>query len=109
MISYGKKSDQIHVILENYKDISIKGATRASRVTNDGHLNVGAVSEVVSDEQSLPSPMDDFFHRQSNKISFQDFFVRYCFTNYTSAKPLNLAGGLKFDPGGIAQLVELLI
>ena len=75
VITYGQKSDQIHVILENYKDISIKGATRASRATKDGHLNVGAVCELLSEEQSLPTPMDDFFHRQSNKISIQDFFV----------------------------------
>ena len=76
--SYGQQSEQIHLILENYKDMSIKGAARATRATKDGNLNVGAVCEVVSEEQSLPSPLDDFFDRQSNKISYQNFFVKYC-------------------------------
>ena len=47
----------------------IKGAARATRATKDGHLNVGAVREEVSEEQSLPPPLDDFLDRQSNKIS----------------------------------------
>ena len=69
MISYGHKSEQIHLILESYTDMSIKGAVRATRATKDGNLNVGAVCEVVSEEQSLPSPLDDLFDRESNKIS----------------------------------------
>ena len=80
--SYGQQSEQIHLILENYKDMSIKGAAQATRATKDGNLNVGAVCEVVSEEQSLPSPLDDFFDRQSNKISYQNFFVKYCSSHY---------------------------
>ena len=47
--SYGQQSEQIHLILENYKDMSIKGAARA---TKDGNLNVGAVCEVVSEARA---------------------------------------------------------
>ena len=102
-------TEQIHLILENYKDMSIKGAARATRATKDGNLNVGAVCEVVSEEQSLPSPLDDFFDRQSNKISYQHFFVKYCSSHYKSAKPLYLAEGLKSDPDKCTVISDGLI
>ena len=84
--------------------MSIKGAARATRATKDGKFNVNAVCEVVSEEQSLPSPLDDFFDRQSNKISYQNLFVQYCSSHYISAKPLYLAGGLISDPDKYSEL-----
>ena len=63
----------------------------------------------ASEEQFLPSPLDDFFDRQSNNISYQNFFVKYCSSHYKSAKPLYLAEGLKSDPDKCTVISDGLI
>ena len=63
ILSYGKMSSEIHVILENYKTISIKFATRKRR-----QGSVGQLCRIVSDEQPLPE-MKDFWNRTENKLS----------------------------------------
>ena len=50
--------------------------------------------------------MKDFWTRQENKISFQNFFVNHCCNNYTSLKPLYIAGGLHLDPEKCTLIVE---
>lgn len=93
MLSYGSESKEVHVILENYKELSPKGAERLRRAGE----HVGRICEVLADEQQLPD-WGDFYSRTENKTSFQNFFVDYCIRKYTSAKPLYLAGGIESDP-----------
>jgi hypothetical protein len=99
IVSYGNESDSIHVILENYSELSVKAAERVRRASAQGK-NVSAPlhCDVVSDEQTLPPSFDDFFRRTSNKISFQNFFLNYCGRHYELPKPLYIAGGDKSDP-----------
>ena len=85
--SYGSTSSEIHVVMENYKPISIKSAERKRR-----QGSIGELCRVVSDDQPLPD-MRDFWSRTENKISLQNYFVSYCSRNYQLAKPLYLAGG----------------
>ena len=101
--SYGSKSDEIHIIMENYKHISIKSAERRNR-----QESIGKLCHVQSDEQPLPI-MDDFYSRLENKISLQHFFVNYCFRHYTSSKPLYIAGGLEGDPKRCSLIVSGIV
>ena len=60
---------------------------------------------VVSDNQPLPD-MKDFYSRLDNKISLQNFFVKYCIANYSSSKPLYIAGGLTEAPERCSMIVN---
>ena len=93
-------SSEIHVILENYKTISIKSATRKRR-----QGSVGQLCRIVSDEQPLPE-MKDFWNRTENKMSLQNCFVNYCATHYRSSKPLYIAGGLSEDPAKCSLIID---
>ena len=98
IISYGSASDAIHVVLENYSELSIKSAERARRATKDGKKTAPIYCEVVSVEQTLPTSFEEFFRRTSNKVSLQNFFVDYCRKHYSSDKSLYIAGGGRSDP-----------
>ena len=105
LISYGRGGDSIHVILENYSEMSVKSAERARRATKGGISSSGLCCEVVSGQQPLPpSFQDEFFKRTSNKISFQDFFVNFCTKSYTLTKPLYIAGGCQSDPAKCTKI-----
>ena len=91
--SYGKQSNALHIVMENYKHMSIKSSERRRRADKPP----GRLCEVVSAKQPLPD-MDDFFTNLDNKISFQNFFVKYHVATYKSSKPLFIAGGLIDDP-----------
>ena len=96
-IHYGRDSDSIHIVLENYSAISVKSAERLRRATKV-QPSKGLSCDVVSEQQKLPSSFDEFFGRTCNKISFQNFFVRFCIAHYGSEKPLYIAGGGESDP-----------
>lgn len=98
VVSYAKESDEIHLVMENYRHMSIKTVERIRRATKAGVTDLGVLCEVLSDEQPLPIPFNDFFKRTSNKISLQNFFVNYCVSKYKHPKPLYIAGGLTNDP-----------
>ena len=100
--SYGKKCEEIYLILENYKRFSIKYSERQRRA---GDKPPGPLYNVVSDQQPLPD-MKEFFTNLDNKISLQNFFVNYCLVNYTETKPLYTAGGLKEDPEKCLRIVS---
>ena len=65
IISYGTLSEEIHVVMENYRAISIKSATRNKRQKRFGKL-----CNVVSEDQLLPD-MREFWDRMENKRSIQ--------------------------------------
>ena len=67
ILSYGKLSEEIHVVMENYRAISIKSATRNKRQKRFGKL-----CNVVSEDQLLPD-MRAFWDRMENKRSIQKF------------------------------------
>ena len=71
VFSYAKLSKDIHFALENYQAISTKHATRQRR-----QGGVGQLCLVTKDEQSLPN-MKEFWDRQDNKVSIQDFFLAF--------------------------------
>lgn len=100
--SYGRESEEMHLILENYCDLSIKSLERASRGSKTKVKGVVTAApllcEVTSEQQILPHCFDDFFRRTSNKISLQNFFVAYCVKHYSLVKPLFIAGGSRVDP-----------
>ena len=98
IVSYGHESETIHIILENYSDISIKSSERKRRTAKAMGNIQPLFCEVVSEEQRLPASFTDFFARTSNKISFQNFFVVYSSRHYLSDKPLFIAGGDSSDP-----------
>ena len=88
VVSYAKESDEIHLVMENYRHMSIKTVERIRRATKAGVTDLGVLCEVLSDEQPLPIPFNDFFKRTSNKISLQNFFVNYRVSKYKHPKPL---------------------
>ena len=49
--SYGKNSNETHLIMENYKKMSIKSAERRRRA---GNKDPGPFCNVVSEQQPLP-------------------------------------------------------
>ena len=85
--------------MENYKHMSIKSSERRRRADKPP----GRLCEVVSAKQPLPD-MEDFFTNLDNKISLQNFFVKYHMATYKSSKPLFIAGGLVDDPKRCTQI-----
>ena len=53
VFSYSKMSKEIHVIMENYKPLSIKSAERQRRQLNNVQL-----CQVIADKQPLPDLKD---------------------------------------------------
>ena len=100
VLIYGAKSDEVHVILENYKEYSPKASERARR-----SQRIGKLCEVVADDQQLPE-WSEFYSRVENKKSLQNFFVSYCINHYKSDKPLFLAGGLLADPENVHEFLR---
>lgn len=94
--SYGKLSDEIHLIFENYQKDSPKSAERSRRAGNE---NLGGLfdASLLSAVQPLPD-MKKFWSVMENKVNFQDFFVQFCCANYKGQKPLYLAGGVQSVP-----------
>ena len=92
-LKYGYDFDEIHLILENYKDGSPKSCERMRRAHK-----IGNRCDVASDNQVLPDNLDDFFSVTENKKSFLSYFVSYCKRHYSGSKVLYLAGGIKDAP-----------
>ena len=95
--SYGQLSEHLYVVFENYSDASIKAAERTRRLAMSGSSDA-LKCDVVSGNQILPPSFQEFFHRTSNKISLQNFFVDFSTTEYNGKQPLILAGGRSNDP-----------
>ena len=100
-LKYGCNYDEIHLVLENYKDCSPKSCERMRRAHK-----IGNRCEVASDNQMLPENFDDFFSLTENKKSFLSYFVSYCKRHYSGSKVLYLAGGLKDDPSSCTKLSD---
>ena len=90
---YSTEDSAIHIIMENYNELSIKSSERRRRAKT----TKGKVCEVISEKQPLPD-MDEFFTNISNKISLQNFFVDHNIATFKSATPLYIAGGSRDDP-----------
>ena len=93
VMSYSHKSKEVHLILENYKELSPKSSERLRRAGA-----AGIPCKVLTDNQPLPKDLKDFFSLTDNKKSFQNFFVGYCIKHYKATKHLYIAGGLTSDP-----------
>lgn len=97
----GSASDAIHVILENYSELSVKSAERARRATKDGKNLRRPLQYIVTLFQRNRHSLCHstiFFGRTSNKVSLQNFFVDSCLKHYSSDRSLYIAGGSRSDP-----------
>ena len=69
VVSYAKESDEIHLIMENYRHMSIKTVERIRRATKAGITDFGVCCEVLSEEQPLPTPFNDFLRGPVTKLA----------------------------------------
>ena len=82
-----KSCSRTDIIFDLYFDNSIKGSERKRRSKIPG-----IYTTVSRGDQPLPIEFDKFWSLSSNKVSFQQFFIRWLTTNYKGTQIIFFGG-----------------
>ena len=81
-----RKSDEIHIVFDNYKDDSIKNEERMRRERSKEMI----VLDLICPNQNVPIVLENFWASSISKKAFQAFYVEWLTTNYNGIKKLYL-------------------
>ena len=80
------KSNEIHIVFDNYKDDSIKNEERMRRARSKEMV----VLDLISPNQNVPVVLENFWASSVSKTAFQAFYVEWLTANYNGSKQMYL-------------------
>ena len=86
LINAGGNSDEIHIVLDTYKEDSIKKVERQRREKSNEMIGLDSISP----NHRVPVKLENFWSSSASKTAFQAFYVKWLKTNYDGNKPLYL-------------------
>ena len=98
------KSDEIHIVFDNYKDDSIKNEERMRRARSKEMV----VLDLICPNQNVPVMLENFWASSISKKAFQAFYVEWLTTNYNRIKNYNLVYIQKHGWCQVAMLLPSL-